>query len=157
MNDNLPISKSNELNDLSENVIDSLEITDNIQPKDVDIQITRNDRIAFDYLILGDKQGVISKRYDLSQGHVSEIINQYAESDVLRKRVNKLFDKKTSTVSRKQALAIITNIKPKKIVEGSKALSASILIDKARLLDGESTEVVDTNIQVNVVNYNRLG
>ena len=44
-------------------------------------------------------------------------------------------------MARCKALAIIDSLNPKKLPEGNKAMSAAILIDKVRLLQGQATEI----------------
>jgi len=140
-------------NNLSENLINP----HNILPDVIDeFVVTDNDRMAFLSLFRGVRQVDIAKQFGVHQSRVSQIVQAYRDNERLHKRVNKLWGNNTSIEARKQALDIIDSIKPDKVPPQSKAMSAGILIDKARLLDGETIEQGDVNIQVNVINYNRL-
>ena len=48
-------------------------------------------------------------------------------------------DKEFTLKAREKALKVTESINEKKIAEGSKATTVGILVDKARLIDGEST------------------
>jgi len=126
-----------------------------IQEKsELPVEITDNDMIACQYLLLGRNQYEIAKDYGISQATVSRIIDKYRCDERLQKKMNFIWNKKTSQEARKKALAVIEGIEPDNVPAQSKAMSAGILIDKARLLDGE-TVVSDAqaNIQINVINY----
>ena len=136
----------------------SINDVENINNKDTGIENyepTKHDLIALEYLLLGhNNQTQLAEKYGLTQGTVSWIVKKYQNNDALQKRINRFWDKKTSAIARTKALKIIEGIRPNKIVEQQKATSAAILIDKARLLDGESDKATpNTAIQINIVNY----
>ena len=102
----------------------------------------RDDLIFYLYFIKGVKQTVIAEHYNLAQPTISEIITKYKQNPTFKDRAIQVWEKDISIECRRKAAATVNSIDPEKIPEGSKAQTAGILIDKARLIDNESTQNV---------------
>ena len=98
------------------------------------------EKSAYLYLIKGYQQSEIAKLLGCSQSNVSLYICKFKANPEIKKRLVSVWEKDISIELRRKSGAILQSINESKMVEGSKAQSIGILIDKARLIDGESTE-----------------
>lgn len=100
----------------------------------------RDDLIAFRYFILGQQQKDIAPDYDLTQQGISHVIAKYRKTEAFQNRLVQYWEKEMALIARSKAFQVCQSINPEKIPDGSKATTVGILIDKARLIAGQSTE-----------------
>ena len=118
---------------------------------DVKVHLTRNEYIAYLHLIEGKSQGKVADMYGITKQRVSQLCSKYYKNETVQRHIAMMSEKKTSSIARSKALQIIESIDKSKIHDNSKATSAAILIDKARLLDGQTTDNV--GIAISTVSY----
>ena len=97
------------------------------------------EKAAYLYLIKCWQQPKIATTLGLSQQTISNYFCKFKQSPELKKRMVDVWQKDITVELRRKSGEILQSIDSKKMVEGSKAQSIGILIDKARLIDGEST------------------
>jgi hypothetical protein len=95
--------------------------------------------VAVDYFFKGKQQTEIAIELGVSSSWINMICAEYRNSPVLKDRLRRSWEKEISMVAKGKALQVAESINPDKIPDGSKAQTVGILIDKARLIDGEST------------------
>lgn len=102
----------------------------------------RDDQIFYLYLVKGVKQIDLAKHYGLVQSRISAIIDKYKQNQNYKDRAISVWEKDISIQCRRKASQIVDSIKPDGMPDGSKAQSAGILIDKARLIDKEVGQII---------------
>ncbi|HDZ25490.1 hypothetical protein LCGC14_0642940 [marine sediment metagenome] len=102
----------------------------------------RDNQIAYLYFFAGLNQTQIAKQYDLTKQAISLIINKVKNSGDSKNRLVSTWEKEYTILSRGKALQMVKQIEPANHPKSKLALDASILVDKARLIDGESTQNV---------------
>jgi hypothetical protein len=102
--------------------------------------IDTTEKMAYLYLVKGYSQPEISTVFNCSPQNVSLHICKFKANPEIKKRLVSVWEKDISIDMRRKAAQINESIDPAKMVEGSKAMSLAVLIDKSRLIDGESTE-----------------
>ena len=100
----------------------------------------RNDFICYQWFIKGAKQTELAKYLGLAQSTVATIIGRFKRNDVERSRAVSVWEKDISVKMRRKALQTVDSLNPDGMPDGSKAITAATLIDKARLIDDETTE-----------------
>ena len=128
----MPTRNENNLPDLSF-LPDKQDITNLSIPE-------RNDQIFYLYFIKSARQIDLSKHYGISQPIISRIISEYKNNPTFKDRAISVWEKDISIEARRKASQLVVSINPDNMPDGSKAMSAGILIDKARLIDDESTQ-----------------
>ena len=118
------------------------------------IEGNRDDLIAYQYFIRGIQQHEIADKFGLSQQYISKIVNRYRDDDILKQRVVSIQERDFSLHARRKAQQIVASINVDRMSDNSKAMSASILIDKARLLDGQPSHISDIRVTVKEIEDN---
>lgn len=124
-NQNLPILTKNDL--LTEENIPGL---------------NKAEKIAYLYLIKGMQQTDIANLFGITQQTVSGYVCRLKEDDAFQKRTVRAWEKDFTVEARRMSSKLLHSIKPDKMSEGSKPQAIGILIDKARLIDGESSAII---------------
>ena len=102
--------------------------------------LTQEEQIAFLVLFKGEKQADVAKYYNVTQGWVSQVCSKFKHTEQYNNKLIKVWEKDISNTMMLKAGQTAASIDPSKIPEGSKATTVGILIDKTRLIQGESTE-----------------
>ena len=100
----------------------------------------RNRLIVYQYLFEGKKQIDIAREFDLTQGSISQIIQKVVNDERIKHRLISLWEKEYAVEARKKALELVRRIDPENHPPSKRAVDSGILVDKARLIDGETTE-----------------
>ena len=106
----------------------------------IPLSLTRDEQIAFLVIYKGVPQIDIASQFDISQQRVSQIVQEFKYGDAHNNKLVKIWEKDISNTMMLKAGQTAASIDPDKIPEGSKATTVGILIDKTRLIQGESTE-----------------
>lgn len=114
--------------------------TDQITSPDEVPGIDNIEKQAYLYMIKCWEQVKIANLFQCSPQTVSANICKFKDTPELKKRLVSAWERSVSIDLRRKSSEILQSINSDKMVEGSKAQSIGILIDKARLIDGESTE-----------------
>jgi len=112
----------------------------------------RDEQIAYLHLFKDIPQAEIASKYSMTRQNVSRIVCQFLDDDKYTKRLARHWEKETSLTARKKALKVINSVDPDKLHGSSKAYTAGVLIDKARLIDGDDDGKA-AGIQINIINY----
>ena len=102
----------------------------------------RDNQIAYLYFFGGLNQPQIAERYGLTKQAISLIIKKVKDAGDSKNRLVSVWEKEYTILSRSKALQMVKQIDPSSHPKSKLALDASILVDKARLIDGESTSNV---------------
>lgn len=102
--------------------------------------INTAEKIAYLYLIKFMEQPKIANIFNMSQQNVSKYICRLKDDENFKNRVVRAWEKDFTLEARRMSSKLLSSIRPDKMAEGSKPQAIGILIDKARLIDGESTQ-----------------
>lgn len=112
----------------------------------------RNKSIAFDALFNNLPFQVIANTYKVSKGRVSQIVSEFME-DSRYAELLKRWNKKVSGKTRAKVLEMLDYLDVKQMNHNSLPTNIGVMIDKARLIDGETIQSSTPGVQVQVVNY----
>ncbi|MDY6856356.1 MAG: hypothetical protein SWO11_16985 [Thermodesulfobacteriota bacterium] len=92
-------------------------------------------------------QSAIAKRFGIAHQLVSKIIakNRYNEKTELD--VAEIWEKEFARIAKGKALELVREVDPKDHPKTKLVLDASILVDKSRLIDGQTTENIGVAIE----------
>jgi len=99
----------------------------------------RNDLIFYLYLIKGLKQVDLSHIFNLDPGQICRIIDKCKQDQNFKSRAISVWEKDISIRMRRKASQGVDSLDFSKMPDGSKPQAIGILIDKARLIDDQST------------------
>ena len=135
---NKPASKRSNQSEL-EPLDLSLFTSHNIQ----DLPLTeRNYLILYFYMIRGYNQQVIATAFHIKQSTVSHIVNELKQDKHIKSQLVDVWQKDISVEMRRKASQVVESINSDNLPDSSKAMTAGILIDKSRLIDGEHTQSI---------------
>ncbi len=124
--------------------------------KDITINLKRNDSICYAYFIEGKSQVEIAKEIGISQSMVSHVVRDFKKDDDRRIKLLDRLEKEYSFDARKLAKDLISQVDPATHPKSKLVMDSAILIDKARLIDGEADKTVDINITIQKLEDNEV-